>query len=907
MKLYLKIDDTWVEPDVNKADADVLALNWAFDTLQNPTDYISEYSYDLTLPKSARNNKMFDEYYPLDSTIKYKPNDTIEYIYISEGDTISNGRCYLKEITREEYVLALNGSLNIIFNQLLDSGWDENVDPATNDDYQLLDDPLKFRNGLLTTYPTFSPTLVRQCWENFETIPFNMPAVRTLNNNALNYIGFLPANGNKYEDFETKKMISSNGTVTELDGNTDGIDEHAMAEFRIGEQHPYVWVQRLWKIYQDQCKSLTGYEMKLDGRWFSDSYEYLKGLVYVLPKMDLDGAGKNEPTTDTFDGNVDIPKVYAGWYNGHQFTFSHDERLTSDGTGIFSWDIPVRFDVTPQTGSIVWPSYWQSDKMIFSPYSYVYFKVRVTDGTRDYYSKRYGYAPLSDIKHEKGDNTSDYILPTPNSQFYLQPLDEAKVARYTKESAYFSDENKIEMTFGHCTGTVTVSAPANAYMVIEDLQIKHLSGGTYDTDFPTVVVREDSDGTASFITPTINSWKDMQWVVSVTTQQELAPGWSEGGKLTMAKVFGTLSPFSILIKHAKMLGLVWLVDDYAKTIRVLRRADYVYDCFHTDMSAKTPSIYPYTGYFDATGLADFTDYTVKPLAWSSRRVEMNFTESDNDYAKDYEDKYGKSYGGVTILTGNRTTNETEQLLGTSDYNKIAPTILTEEYVTPYKVAVGGSATKIKDDPYIQSIANCFAYRLPNGTFTSELRGGWRMDGDSAQVLLSMSTDQEKTDKERYWHADGITGDVLTTVRPVFSDTNTNGFSVLFAEPYEVYSDRGVNIKYLYAQEWADYIEEVYNTDNKTLTLNADINGQLYNRLKICPFLAIGNIGYLVTQIDDWTDGNLTRVVLRQITDIKKMERKAKTLYSRTLRLTDNELVLTDLNGVEIERLPVPKD
>lgn len=876
MKFYLKINDTWIQPDVDIDTEDGIALNFNFDDLENPTDIISEYSYNLSLPKSAKNNKIFDEYQLLDSTKKFSANETIDYIYISNGDTISHGKCYLDSITKDNYVLALNGSLNIVFNKLLNAGWDTtNVD----DDYTLLAE--KWSNVLL------NPRMIRTSF-NRDNISFNIPSLMTNYQRAADYIGFMPTNGNSFsDDFSTDKwlvgtdILPVGDTTAETQNNieTDGLNEHSMAEYRCDQLQPYVYVLRLWQIFARVCESITDYQLVLDNRWFNASYEYLRGLVYTLPKLDtedVEGSSELYQTSHTATVNTG----YTNWYLTDETIVSDDIVTTDDGEyAVFSWDLPIT--VKCNTGTTDW------EKLRWNPYISPYLYVTVTDGTNDYYYSSYIYSMAAD----DNDSFSDVI--TAYDSTYSSICQNYTKLKYTASITRDSESGETYCNFGNVTGSVRINSCSNAYLKI---RYGYVMRGDANTQpqyripmvYTDTVAHSDSlwaEEPVYFYMATNVTYNSV--ITGFYFETKVMKNMGGGSLLTLERLFHNTTPFSILLKYGKMLGLVWLLDEYSKTLTVMRRSDYIYDCFHTDMSSKSPSIYPYTGYYDITQLADFDNYTVTPLAWETRNVMINFNDCDNDYAKNYLNKYGMTYGSVLIRTDNKLNNDTEMLLCSNEYNTVNPSIITEERVRPISALIAHSNLYAVDNPFAQTIDNCFLFRLSNSTWSANVRyNDWRIGDDGLPyVLISTNTDTELNSGERCWHYQQETNDLITNEMPVFREHNGNGYSILFGEPNEYYYNYDTaskTIYYLYESEWEDYISEVYSSDNKTLDVAAYISGQLYSRLKICPFVSLGNIGYLVCNISDWNDNNrLTNMTLRQITDLERLESKSKSKVAVT--------------------------
>lgn len=867
MNLYLRLNEEWVAPDVNTESENAFALNFAFDSLENPTDYISTYSYDFELPKTTLNNKIFGMYGEMQHSELFPPNKLIEYIYIGGGNTISRGECYITEINESAYVLAMNGSLNTIFKKLLNCGWNKKQ-AEEDDEYFLFDEVWK--------NVSFSPTTMKSSFEqNVSNIPFAWSSVKDypFQLQRFNYIcGFAPTQPND-DSFKSDKTMTSNGVEGDLSEEANAM---AMAEWKVNDSslRPYIYVLRLWQIFQEKCKEVTDYEMILDNRWFNNSYEYLKDLVYMLPSTkgndneEFNNAFAIEETLDDFVNNT--------------ITFVSNKQ--SGEVVKMGYLIPMRFDLNkPQTGCV-----WNFN-MEYG--CIVDFKVR--DGRNNViHSKKICYVFLNDKKRSNG-NYQYNLSPTRKTQL-LNIVDEVIEIRYSSGSNITSYKDNDGIT------RYIYQFPSLSYDVIFHRVNNYYSETEISWINWTSVASRNNHLFRPYI-PSLDAWQYMDifpdgyYTTSVAATNTLVKQFLDNQLITLEKLFKDVNPFAVLLKYAKMLGMIFYVDDNNQTISVMRRSDFIWDCFNTDMSHNAEAITPYTGYMDITDVTDFKRFSVTPLAWATRNVIISFSEDDDEYAERYFDKYGIGYGGLKILTENRLNNDTEELLNNSEYNTIAPCIVTTENVRPYDYLITANADYILDkDEFLRPIENCFAFRLANGTWNSELRPlGWRTDANGTFVLISTNSNEE----EEFWHLDSFVDDLKCYVRPIFSDVRYNQ-SILFAMPNEVYNDRDYSsYSYVFQNEWFNYIEEIYNIENKTLSVNAYLDGELYDRITRCPFVVLGGIGYLVCKVSNWSEYNkMVKIDLRQIDSLTVLQEPSKSFTDMPLYLPiDDTPLISPIN------------
>lgn len=856
MRLLLYINKSWVEPDLDRNNENIISLNFNFESFENPTDYISEYSYDCNIPKTEKNNKLFEFIFRLDSVKVY--NTPIPYLYISDGDTISKGNCFIKEMNQDDYVISLNGTLSTVFNGLLNSGWYNITD---DEDFYKLSEP--FQNILLT------PNNIIKSYQKDE-MDWDILTGASDTNKFINTIGFMPTNNTEHKNFNNGKWLFLNNfyNVGEYPNSTSNnsigeTTEQEMGEFRCTQLRPYMYVKRLWEIYQKECKNITGYELILDKRWFNESYPYLKQLVYTLPKLNTESSSNsNQYIGDKIIANISKGN-FSQWF-GLNKTITSPYTVTANQSNMarFEWSIPVDFISVGE---------WVANYVIFDPRQYIVTTITIKNNSQTYLTKKIAYVPLPSLKKDNGDyvigNLSQNMI---NSIRQSSGASEVRQYRYAINNVYNNSIQRTYHNFGYITGGFNINDCTNAYMEIK-LQV----GTTYLRLNPLKRIVKDGDN-YTLTNLEKYGWQQGQFNSTPIIDSSLIYNNGTGSEITMSRLFSNQSPFVVLLKYSKMLGLLWVVDDYKEKITVIRRSDYFYDCFNKDLSSKTPPVYPYTGFYDITHLTDMKSYTITPISWEQRDLIFNYDTGDENYGEPYEKKFNITYGSIIVHTENKTNNDSKKLLGSTEYNKINPPIVSNEWIQDIRAKQANRIGKFQDDPYVNDIDNTFCYRLKNSNYTTATRyNNYKIENGEAYVTISGDTTIEIENQEFCWHSNTMSTDVKTFIRPVFSAYNEEGYSILFGQPKEVYVNNiPVTDNYLFNVEWRDYFSEVYNINNKTISCYAKIDGQLYNRLKILPFVILGNIGYMVISIEDWSEENeLTKITLKQINSVKQLYAK----------------------------------
>ena len=185
----------------------------------------------------------------------------------------------------------------------------------------------------------------------------------------------------------------------------------------------------------------------------------------------------------------------------------------------------------------------------------------------------------------------------------------------------------------------------------------------------------------------------------------------------------------------------------------------------------------------------------------------------------------------------------------------------------------------------------FYYRHNNGMIPAEMRDGWR---DAAYITDDHA--METRDSRFCWHGKDIIADEQQcSVLPVLNTVSDDGLSVLFAPVQEQYTYAPDEpTEYLYERCWKDYIEEVYNLQNKTIQVYAHVNKELYDHLRRNPFVTIQNCLYILTSLEGWGEHATTcRLTLRQVRDLTKLTGGATLPIATEILTEDGEELLCE--------------
>lgn len=900
-RLYLKKTATGPYAEALADRSRDVQMEFVLTSVDNPTEYVSEHTWSIVLPRCSENQRFFDEFHRLDSMIQaggYTPTEKMPYVLTDDaGMTLSTGEAVIDSIDDSGYHLQLVGSQAMLFRKLMNSGYD--YEQSLEDDtYGLLDDFSAIYSGMSPL--AMNAALVAASW--LIPIPlWTLDELRSRFNQlkteygitesditpsmcfAMSIVGFAPTAQGILKNFDGETWIddaypeSSNSSVTfmpvlhklvndEITATVDGATiECQMGEYRSYMQQPYVYVWRLFELYQRQFSDLTGgYTLVLDSRWFNSSNEELFGMVYMLPKV----IGDEQVQLGTshgasFNARVELPEVNVSSSVEAEVVpdLSSSIVTASYNTGSWTADGGERVTIDVNLGITIDPFYYND--AIDTVGEPVYFNtlmplIVTLEATALATSKKeYVVIPLPD----DGRLTFDEIHPL------IKDIIMKEVGQYGRElllATYTPPRNGAVPTL-NLTTQMNVVLP----MVPSDVTLTAKAHFLFN-NAPFMVWNHDRSTCYYYYGSRAGAPMVMNLNVAATFSR-----WQNersGSIITLQRIFGSVKPFEILLQYAKAHHLVWLVDDEAATVTVKRAKDYYDDCL-------------IDGTTDITEVVDKgRGLTVTPLSWKDREVVMNMAPMGCDYVEGYKDRYGRDYGSKTIVTRSRLNDSTVNLLGNGKVPAVKGSAMLSESV--FNAAVlrsysGVSMQPVENYPMPLNVsdgetADCYGTfyyrRSTNGLWNKKISEGMRLDAGGAFVMITDDTPLEVAAGRYCWHGPAVTGGIKMYARPVLRTVSENGTSLLFAEPREQYtSDPDQATSYLYDVAWADYIEEVYNEQNKTVAVYAYVRRPLLKKIRINPFVVMNHVLYLVMSVAGWSDTDgYCRIVMRQVTDVNKL-------------------------------------
>lgn len=913
MRLSLNIDNKWCDVESDKT-KNTLVLNYEFDSLTDPAKYFSEFSYTFKVPRTAKNDRIFNLQCRLDSVASGTVSLVKRYkyrLYGEKEECVSVGIAKITSWNKSEYVIQLNGSLGIAFQKLLNSGFDTNND---NPEYSLLPDYVNYDGlGDYTADLRINRFTVGCSW-NVDSllIPFTLSELRSDYGNLVNLyyldqlqqytekhawaaslVGFMPQTQGRVKNFENGKWTWNNyvyplfqtAQQTAEIPVDDGLTEYQMSQFRSYYQTPFVYVQKLFEIYKENFQSITGYSLDLDERWYNEDNNDLRDCVYTLPNLGYNLPEKQDPassSSETRTSNVTLPanaafddstyKITNLRQNTNQYLYSGYFTVEKNQTFEAISEIPIKFTNPSNVFYVSYPVEQARPKI-----DKAYNNINPIIATWDIIDSNNNIVASSPRE--------SLLVPLlQNNQFteeWDHPLREQYQTIFDVICFYYQGEqiydNRTEANFG----TVQLAARWKNNSTQRLVRVRwHLRFTNDFCPLRTYLYATDEWGqilNASGYTGGGNDAR-ITWATAWESQVNVYDPVRSDSKVTMERLFKSVQPFSILLKYSKMMNLVWQVDDNNQTVRVKRKYDFFKDCVETDSGHF--STVPYQGFLDITDKIDTNkDFTIEPLAFNGKSVTLGYKEDADNNVKRYKEKFTKNYGDLILYTADSTNKETIEVFNKDDNSTLYPPMVATDIVSPRDIVEQLQSAKYETFPFPSNITDSgetagaygiFYFRgasrpVPDDEFAHYKRGG-----TTPYVLITDDEPVEVADNVYCYHYDSGTSYALDKSSfPVFMEHNRDcTTSLFFGEPREMYYDveqqaLDTDIS-IYTKEWKRYLDDAFSVMNKQLTCYAYVSSEYYLRLKANPLVQIENCIYLVQKMEYSEENHYAKLVLRQI-------------------------------------------
>lgn len=832
-----RLEFSFRNPDSSAPNGEVMFVQWElFNLGLTPGD---TYVVSFTHSKDSNGNYVISDFTLSKKQpyigVNFDPLKKLDFRLEYDNSILMTGYAKMNEIKQINgngtYNITLFGQLGKIFQELAKITFDT----ATEDTSYLI-------NGSQYVNEYISKDLIYQMWTRNGQQYSDLYKKGDTYYNVCDIIGFAPNNAIS-EGFDYKNLqIEPNASqpFNDLLGNNfkeaTGVDPdnvlpygmmpRGFGEYRSYLQLPYIYWNKLFRIFIEKTESLTGYKCELDNEWFNTNNPYWYNLVYMLKPLDV----KNEDT-------------YSNLYMFASFGLSY-------GSNINEYVQPkttnININITQEAVHII-----DSNNMILLSDDYsVIFNTIVT------FSLNNGRYNNLRINPNNGLQVS-FLVEDSNSNV----LDEIKYLMVDNDYAGSVDGYRDVLRFGR-----KGSGVMEAYPKLDLVLDKGKYGNKVKLVLKTVWLNTNApylDNNNQPFTPTSTGGNVIFNLYNVPINKPVScmvikNRFRSFNNFTLNTLWNKdYKIFNEILKYCQMYRIIISVDEANKKIYFKSAVNYF----------ENYSIKDWTNKVDKS-----KDFILKPVTFENKYVLFNYKENDSKIYKDYKTKYGINYGEYRLMTDYNFNNETTQL-----FNEITPSVTNTDnvlswtnlkenhkiiYSFPNEIYV---YNKDKENKQVD-IFGAFYFYTGLSSFNTETNLYLR------DVYLSDDTDFQASNSNYCFIATNIENNKRKRVfyYPKL-DVIMNNLLCLFNIPMENYTyiNNYGNAKSIYYNFWQKYLNERYNIQNKLLTCYVTLKPSDITNFDWNNLIKIGNQLYIVNKIYDYniTSNEPTKVDLVSIQDI----------------------------------------
>lgn len=863
MKTQLFIENQEVE----LTDDIQFLLNKQFEDIANPTVIINDWSKTISIPFSEANNRLFGYIYRPDRIIlsngnvdSYKlmnmyfdPTKKLDFKLVYNTFLMMSGYAKMNEIKQTDgkgtYELTLFGQLGKVFQEMQKITFDKSYD-ASN--YVI--------DGAKYVSEYINKDLVTSSWqssgqEHSELYPKYIipgPGAQPVihpNYKVTDIIGFAPNNA-FCEDFDYKTYQTSDDTtntfVKELGDSFEtstgitadnvipnGLLPREIGEYRSYQQLPFIYWNKLFKVFQEKAEQITGYQFELDSSWFNTSNPYWYNLVYMLKGFPFSKKGQ----------------IYKNYYN---LGFGQGtQQISSANWEISNW----------QTTSTV----WQENR------DFNYFFANESSSQETLSMCDWGY------------EFSKWNLPENSQCAFMLPMSFQIVDTAPSGDRYLSDDNALlikvamkdennntlqtkKVLVKKSTSSITET---DATVVTDDNQLKVNNWTDFEVYF-NISQRENLRNITFHIS--------MQWKTTsnpstisnsgVHIQVMISKNYQNAAKVTIFKnMFKSNSYFTLNDLWNNEYNIFTEIIKYCKMYRI---------GISVDEAQKKIIFQPFTKYFENYNVLDWTDkidksqdFTITPVTLENKYVLFNYDENKTPLCSNYKEKYGVNYGEYRLITEYNFNNETKSL-----FDKVKTSLVNTDNVLSW-------TNLFEYHKIIYSFpAEIFIYNKDKSNKQVDVFGSFYFHNGLADfsteedlhlrpVIISDDTLFQQSNNT-YFYTQWVEPTLSVTTYPKLDIVKGKNIC-LFNIPKQnfTYKNNYATKYSIYYNFWEKYIDERYNIQNKKLTCYMNLKPSDYCQFKWSNLIKIDNQLYIVNKIYDYniTSNKSTKVELITIQDI----------------------------------------
>lgn len=676
MKISLYLANNLVELDKDVS----IPLNKTFDNLSNPTDIVVDYSKSINIPMTQANNKVLGNAYRLDRNILKGSNDNIG-MYLDPSKKIPFRLMYNNDLILEGYAKftsanysqvskyytinlysALGGAIQDLQSVV--------VSPDQLSEDQIESDGLKYVLNDPLSGRDLDRNYIKESWELASHDMRSIKDGKPSDMSDVNIIGFAPAHRGTYDDFENDK-IDIGGSIISLEeyltqkwiatyksqhsGATDeeaenyvnalkpgevidNVTDYIMNEYRSQYLKPYIYVDKLFQMFQAKCEELTGYKLQLDPMWFRDDNIYWNRLCYMLNYAEKESQQNTSEIITNGTNNNGFTEINEKPYFSKTVFSAKSSSEYIKGSGTFMVE-PFKIDFNGMHK--ITDSYYTGMSLTWNDYTTFNIKVSIynNNGSRQLvHEKQFWLAP--DWRQTQLGDAPVPNIPGASRETQLKPYDSYKTMEdygITHKCNFGFSVNIPAIEFeGEITDDFEIEVTGQFYFptatpYIENgpLSAIYYSGAVGQNHYAAVNITDDP---ANYITVS---------PIAVSTN------WVNSLKVKLSNFYKSDDPiFNVLVKYTKMFGLIWDIDYINREIWIKTRKTYFGD-------------YTISSWGDK--LNKGKDYTITPITFDSKYVKFNYEETDGYNYGSYQKRYNTAYGGKKMQTNYEFDTASEDL------------------------------------------------------------------------------------------------------------------------------------------------------------------------------------------------------------------------------------------------------
>ena len=677
----------------------------------------------------------------------------------------------------------------------------------------------------------------------------------------------------------------------------EGFSERQWCQYRSYYQKPTVYVNQIWKQYQDLSESITGMPLELDEDWFNSQNRRYTDLVYTLPDLQQEkkseSGGDSQIAISWTAPTIDCHDYAFGTNGGGSATVS-----LSGSSNISNGHVIVPPENTGYCNFKINLGIWIRRRGGLSNSSE--YALCNGDGTASAISLQVAFRNVNDSNEVHTYNFR--IVDEDNTSWTASTVDE-QITMGTKswnpdpQTIYFNLEGQVLI------GQNNTNANKEYEMIMSVYCYNgNIDGGPGQALFQTRGrIQNDNALCASCGDNPTFTFTSNQSSISISRE------YRSNFKLTMKDLFpANYSPFNILLQYTKLFNLVWHYDQLRNKVIVMTREKW--------FSMYMDNILDWTDKIDKS-----REFFFKPLAWDKKYITFNYDDFDMDWLKAFKERYGITYGTKRITTQYNFNQETEELMCTNDSDKINPSLQVSMSRFPMSCVNSATPSPMKyTETFIGNRKDNKAANIWGQFFFKNGVQNWDSDGGKNNVYtdttgtsqvdpafrnfgINLVDDTEfqirrkifAPDMTIYASSSARRLQVPTNTRPIFSVFDKTGnYSCQFSKPAMTFYDndapemqKTMNLLWwsynlgpadqfaqdVYTTRWSKIIEEQYNEQNKLITCYVKLDDTDYRSLTCNRFVQIGNVLYTIYKVDDFQlgVGGLTKVTLLQVWNMNK--------------------------------------